>query len=136
MEPASNLNSLSAADWLTRYILSRNHYSPENQTVKYGAFLPRHNSESSVWEVSVFRITHLPDKEIWLIGEREVAQKSRRTLRARADLSVSNVQTKKLTVALDNNPPEHANITGWPVEQSEQKLIAIELAANSILHVK
>jgi len=36
----------------------------------------------------------------------------------------------------DNNPPRHANIINWPAEKSEQKLIAIELAENSQLHLK
>lgn len=84
----------------------------------------------------MFRISGLAEAEIWTVGEREVAQKSSRTLRARADLSVATVHAKELRAHLDDIPLGHANITGWPEEKSEQKLIAIELAANSYLRLK
>jgi len=78
----------------------------------------------------------MQDDEIWRIGEREVAQKSGRTLRARADITVSGVQDKELRVDLDDVPLRHANITGWPEERSKQISIAIELAADSLLRLK
>lgn len=93
------------------------------------------SSEMSVLEVSVFRISTLPDADIWTIGD-EVSQQSGRTLRARADISVSVVYARELRVDPDEPPPRHASITGWPETESEQKLMAIELAANASLKVK
>lgn len=130
------MNPLSPTDWLARFIFNRNHYSPDKRVVKYGAFLPHRNAETSVLEVSVFRITGLPEVEIWSVGELEVAEKSGRTLRARADISVATVQAKELHADLDDIPPGHANIVGWPDEKSKQKLMAIELAASALLRVK
>lgn len=130
------MSPLFSTDWLARFIFSRQHYSPQKNAVKYGAFLPVRNSETSILEVSVFRISSLQDDEIWRIGEREVAQKSGRTLRARADITVSGVQDKQLRVDLDDVPLRHVNITGWPEEKSEQISIAINLAADSLLRVK
>ena len=77
----------------------------------------------------------LPDEEIWTIGE-QVGQQSGRTLRARADISVSMVYARELQVDPDEPPTRHANITGWPETESEQELIAIELAAGASLKVK
>ncbi len=34
-----------------------------------------------------------------------------------------------------DNPPLHADVLGWPTEKSAQKLIALELASESKLHV-
>jgi hypothetical protein len=38
-----------------------------------------------------------------------------------------------LLVDLDNAPPRHANIVGWPREKSAQELIAHVLAARAVL---
>jgi hypothetical protein len=130
------LSLLFSTDWLARFIFSRQHYSPQKNAVKYGAFLPVRNSETSILEVSVFRISSIPDDQIWSIGEQEVAQRSGRTLRARADITLSGVQDKELRVDLDDIPLRHANITGWPEERSEQKLIAIELASSALLRLR
>lgn len=103
--------------------------------MKYAAFMPIRSSETSVLQVSAFRISTLPDADIWTIGD-EVSQQSGRTLRARADISVSMVYARELRVDPDDPPPRHANITGWPETESEHKLIAIELAASASLKVK
>lgn len=84
----------------------------------------------------MFRISSIPDDQIWSIGEQEVAQKSGRTLRARADIRVSMVEARELGVNADGVPLRHATITGWPEEKSQQISIAIELAANSLLRLK
>lgn len=104
--------------------------------MKHGAFLPSPNPEASVLEVSVFRIFGLSDAEIWHIGDAGLRPPGRSTLYARGDLTVNSVERNQLQVAPDDVPPRHANIIGWPDEKSEQKLRAIELAANALLRVK
>lgn len=87
-------------------------------------------------KTSVFRISSLSENEIWEIGSREVAQKRGIPLLGRADISAFHIMDNNLKLILDNNPPRHANITGWSSEKSEQKLIAMELAENAQLHLK
>ena len=130
------MTQLPFTDWLTRFIFSRRHCSVENKRVKYGAFLPLLNPETSALEVSVYRISGLTDEQIWIVGDTEVAQPSSRTLYARGDLTVATVERDQLRVAADDLLKLHANIIGWPEEESEKKSIAIELAANALLRVK
>ena len=87
-------------------------------------------------ETSVFRIAGLEDQEIWDIGERDVAQKSNRHLHGRADILADKVLGKGLNVNPDKPPSRHANIMGWPEEESRRMSIAQELAADSQLHLK
>ena len=49
--------------------------------------------------------------------------------------SVLQVHLKQvhLKVKLDNDPPRHANIYGWPEEKAEQKVLALKLAEQAEL---
>lgn len=116
---------------LSRFILSKSHFSKENQRVKYGAFLP-----ASSGETSVFRTSELSDSQIWNLGDIYVAQQRKMPALGRGDILSSVIFERGLKITADNNPPRHANIIGWPEEKSKQKLIAIELAANATLHLK
>ncbi|MBI5056132.1 MAG: hypothetical protein HZB61_05920 [Nitrospirae bacterium] len=116
---------------LTRYILHKNHFSALHNRVKYAAFLPAPNGETSV-----FRISNLSDNEIWETGDKEVAQKRGIPLFGRADILASQILRRRLRIVPDDKPQRHANIIGWPEEKSEQKLIAIELAYNARLYIK
>lgn len=130
------MSPLPPTESLSRFIFSKRHYGIEENRVKFGAFVPLRNPQTSVLEVSVFRISGLSDEQIWSMGESEVAQRSGRTLNARGDLTVASVEAKQLQVVSDDIPLRHANIVGWPEEKSEQKLKAIELAASALLRVK
>lgn len=125
-----NLNQVNSEENLTRYIFSTNNFSILNKRVKYPAFLPDSNGETSV-----FRTSNLSDTEIWKIGDSEVAQKRGVPLLGRADISTFQVLIQNLKVIPDNIPPRHATIIGWP-EKSKQKLLAIELAANAQLYLR
>lgn len=116
---------------LTRYIIHKNHFSILHKRVKYAAFLPAPNGETSV-----FRVSGLADNAIWEIGDKEVAEKRRMSILGRADILASHVLNRTLKIMPDDNPPRHANITGWPEEKSEQKLIALELAEDARLCMK
>ncbi len=126
-----NIDSINPEEYLSRFLFSNSHFSKENQRVKYGAFLPAKNGETSV-----FRTSNLSDNQIWDLGERNVAQERKKPLLGRGDIRSSMVFESGLKIRPDNNPPRHANIIGWPEEKSKQKLIAIELAANATFHLK
>lgn len=126
-----DLEQVRPEENLTRYILHANHFSILYKRVKYAAFMPAPNGETSV-----FRISNLTDNEIWEIGDREVTQKRNKPLLGRADILAFHVLNNKLEIIPDNNPPRHANIIGWPREKSEQKLVAMELAESSQLYLR
>ena len=117
---------------LSRYLLSRSHFSSTNQRVKYHAFLPAPRS----METSVFRIRGLRADEIWDLGQRLVAGPLGRPLRARADITTREVLEVGLAIHPDNRPERHATIRGWPEEKERQMILATELAAASQLHVR
>jgi len=119
---------IATSETLSRFILQKNWYRPSDSTVKYATFMPNPNNG----QTSVFRIYGLSDKEVWDIGELEVAPRLVKPVLGRADIGVSNVMEKGLKILPSEPPKRHANIEGWPEEKSEQTLIAIELAAKSI----
>jgi len=125
------LENVKKEENLTRYILEKNKCSPENKRVKYNAFLP--NKEG---QTSVFRTSELTDNEIWEIGDNEVARKVEKQLIGRGDINASNVYENGLKIDTEGEHLKHANIVNWPKEKSEQKLIAIEIADNATPHFK
>jgi len=116
---------------LSRFILQTNWFSTSENRVKYAAFLPNKDGETSV-----FRSSGISNNEIWDIGEREVSIKRGKPIYGRADISVTNVISKDLRVISSEPPERHANITGWPDEKSKQMVIAVQLAAEAQLHRK
>jgi hypothetical protein len=127
----SKLTQVDPSETLSRFILQTNWFSTSENRVKYPAFLPNKNGETSV-----FRISGISHKEVWDIGDREVAKIRSKPILGRADISASNVMVKDLKVLPTEPPIRHANITGWPEEKSKQKLIALELAAEALFHKK
>jgi len=124
------LAPVALSEILSRFVLKKDWYRSSDNSVKYAAFLP--NPKNG--ETSVFRISGISDKEVWDIGNREVAKDPNRPILGRADISASNALARGLEV-LTNEPPErHANIVGWPGEKSKQKLLALELAAEAHFH--
>jgi hypothetical protein len=114
---------------ITRYLTHRKQFSPVNNRVKPGAFMPPQDLQ-----LSVSRIYGLSIKDIWKIGTK-VIKKSRQklTLYGRADIKVLTVTTNGLSIDPDNKPRRHANVIGWPPEKEEQKSIALELANKATL---
>lgn len=116
-------------DPLARYLFTKNHFARTKELVKPGAFLPPPDLN-----LSVFQTRGLSTAQVWRIGG-EVAMARGRTLRARANLSVSAVLEAKLRVAPDNMPPRHANIVGWPETEEARLSLAQQLAASASLHL-
>lgn len=110
---------------LTRFILSRRHFSQQQLRVKAEAFMPYEG------EVSVFRVDGLGNPEIWAIGS-ETAKLRPRTLYARGDIYARSVKRHGLDVLPDEPPLRHAKIVGWS-DKAKQKIVALQLAAEASL---
>ena len=118
---------------LARFILNKGDYRSDG-TVRHRIFLP----SPKTGQTSVFRIFGLSENAIWEIGDNEVAQKRRPPLSliGRADIFIRQVLTTGLHIDADDIPPRHANITNWPIEQSAQRLSAMELAGMAQLYLQ
>jgi len=114
---------------LTRFLTSSSHYGAER--VKPNAFMPMSGST----KISVFRIDKLREHLIWELGK-SIGLTPERKLHGRGDFAAHIVSQQDLWIEPDNVPPRHANITGFPLEKSEQKQIALELAAEATLVLK
>jgi hypothetical protein len=122
--------SVEAQEALARFIFSNRHFSPQQNRVKEGAFLP-----NRLGEVSVFRVHDLEAFDIWAIGT-AVATSRSASLYARGDVRAQAVRKLQLDVVADKLPSRHANIIGWPNDKPKQKILALELAAAATLVVK
>ncbi|MBI5970338.1 MAG: hypothetical protein HY884_04220 [Deltaproteobacteria bacterium] len=128
------MEKIDNSELLTRYLFEKNHFAGTDGRVKYGAFMPKQNEGTLLYETSVFRTLGLLDDGIWKIGL-EFAQGDRK-LKGRADITVQAVEDSRLQ-AIKKEPPErHADIVGWPSELLDQKVIARQLAASSELHLR
>lgn len=116
-------NDVSPQESLARYVLQRSYFRADG-TIKHNAFMPARDRNTSV-----FRISGLKNAQIWEIGNRYVARQ--RPLLGRAQLVAQNVFDNNLEVEPDEPPPQHANITGWPEDRSECKMLAQQLAARA-----
>lgn len=78
----------------------------------------------------------LEDSETWRIGD-EVGKERGKVAIARADLPKSSVIATGLSVKVSPGVhPNHADVFGWPPEKDEQKLIALDLCAASVLSLR
>jgi hypothetical protein len=114
---------------LSRFIYSSSHFIASKNVVKPRAFMPPADGK-----LSVFDTEHMEDESVWQIG-REVAVD--RTTRARADIATSAAIARGLKLIVDEPPPRHRNLDGWPPanQKEDQKLIAMELAAVALLRL-
>jgi len=125
-------NKISSKETTTRYIFYSRYYAKTIGRIKYPAFVPDKNGETSV-----FRISNLDDQQIWDIGENHVSPYSSRTLLARGDLAALDIFDEGLEIEADTtNHKLHANIVGWPLELAKIKLHATNLAKKAICHIK
>lgn len=120
---------------ISRYIFQKKGgYSIQNMIVKYNVYMPANDGNSSV-----YRSRNLSAKEIWDIGVEFVEKKRRdsKKILARADVQASVIYKQNIDIIPDTNPHIlHANLTDWPPEKSERILISLQLAQESVLHIK
>jgi hypothetical protein len=83
-------------------------------------------------QTSVCGIDGLTDTDIWSIGE-DVAKTRGQALYGRGDIKSNYISEIDLILDIDDTPPRHANIIGWPEKDVEQQQLALKLANQSEL---
>jgi hypothetical protein len=111
---------------LARYLFHASQFTSER--VKARAFEPPVDLR-----LSVFRTRELSEPRRWELGRRFATSVKNKTLRGRADLSVSAVSRFSLRTLRDEPPPRHAVVTGWPDTKDARMSVAQQLAAESAL---
>ncbi len=131
MDDTGAASALSVNELLARFVVVDGWIRADG-SIRQDAFLPPRDLN-----LSVTRHGALTMSELWACG-RAVAQSvsHRRTtaLRGRCDLAASVVGAQLLRVDLVplTGNPNHAHITGWPLEKSAQKSLAQRLAASAV----
>lgn len=119
---------------ISRFILDDDHFTASR--VRWRAFVP----PKAKVAVSTARTHGWDDAATWMWGDQWVRTLARPTVFARADLTPAQVaavavENHSLHVApTEPDPPNHANILGWPDDASPERktireLLAKELAA-------
>ena len=112
---------------LARFLTSSKHFNAAQQRVTHNAFLPRAGA------TSVFRVGGLNDAGVRAIGKEHIVLKPERRIHGCGFLGEEQVTRSGLSLNVDDTPPRHANIVGWPPEKGARKLKAMELAHAAIL---
>lgn len=107
---------ISPTEILSRFVTSKQHYRPSNNTIKWNAFMPNKGRQTSV-----FRTSGISDGDIWSLGDRHIQKQ----ILGRGDIVASKVTDKGLEVVPDDNPERHANILGWADYDDRSKNISI-----------
>lgn len=116
---------------ITRFIYSKRHFSIEKQTINTAAFDPKPNPD-----LSVFRIRRLSQLQIWDLAEKHISPLRTPRLKARGDLSISDVLNLKLVFSPDTESHKrHSVILGWPDSRDEILELSAELATIASLHI-
>ncbi|OHB75844.1 MAG: hypothetical protein A2Z34_05445 [Planctomycetes bacterium RBG_16_59_8] len=126
-EPELSPENVLPNERITRFVLYHGHFKKETGRVRPEAYTPSRKLK----DISVYRTHRTSETDIWSIGEAYVSslRKDRKPVLARADLSAATITGVGLSVVPHPYPhPRHANVTGWPDDQSERKMKAVELA--------
>jgi hypothetical protein len=87
-------------------------------------------------KTSVYRIINLLNWQVWGLGRIYVSEIIGKKILGRVDVLASNVRGNGLDIEFSPEPHNrHANITNWPNEHQERKLIAMQLEADSQPHI-
>lgn len=84
---------------------------------------------------SVFVVDDLKETEIWSLGDTYAALDGRSPI-ARADIAPTSIEEVGLRFEIDNSPPRHAAITGWPTDKELVRLRAMDIARKAKLVVR
>jgi hypothetical protein len=122
IDPA-DVPEVASDETVARYVLYSRHVRAD-QTVRADAFIPHPYPD-----MSVTRHYLATEAELWQVGE-NIASGRGLTLYGRGDVQVEAIRGQNLEIVPDpiDGNPNHANVTNWPAEKAEQKIIAAELA--------
>jgi hypothetical protein len=133
---------ISDTERLSRFISDEDSFTLSTGRIDFREFLPPKKGPHTE-EVSVMRTEGLADDAVWAIGDRVVAERSGRPIRARGDFTApavraSRAETWQLTVRPDAPPPRHALVVGWPpaADHQRRKNLAKQLRAEATLVVR
>lgn len=117
---------VSLLETICKYQLEKDEVR-EDGSVRWNALIPAKDGARSV-----FRISGVPETEIWDIGLNKVAAPRGLPLLGRIELSSAVVYDQKLQFVPDRDPASrHADIVGWPDEKEKRRSIAQVLAAEA-----
>lgn len=121
-----DMQPVTPDEQLARYILQSSHIR-QDHTLRADPFIPHPYPD-----LSVTRHLNLTEPEIWFVGE-EVALQTGKTLKGRGDTKAQIYLEQKLRILADPVPgnSNHANVTNWPPDKPSQKMLALEIAAQS-----
>ena len=105
----SEFELTDSEDVLARFLLKKNHFKRTENRPTPEAFMPPPDLK-----LSVYKITNIPQDEIWMLGRTVLEQHPQPRLYGRADVRVGAVHDQKLKAIQDDNPPRHVNVIGWP----------------------
>jgi len=86
-----------------------------DNTIRPDAFIPHPYPD-----LSVTRHIGLIESQLWEIGQL-VAQTRPATLYGRSDIQANAVTSQDLQIKPTPEPKNHANITGWPLDNATRK---------------
>ena len=122
----SNIPAVHPSELLARYVLFSRHIRSD-KTIKPDAFIPHPNIA-----LSLTRHLEATTDEIWQEGQR-VASVRGVKLYGRADVGAGSIIEQGLSIKaapIDENS-NHVDVLDWPTEKSEQKIKAMQIAAQS-----
>jgi hypothetical protein len=127
LDPAA-IPDVEPDEILARFVHFKRHVRSFDSTVRPDAFIPHPHAD-----LSVTRHREATADELWNDGRR-IATIRQLPLYGRADTSVTAFASEGLRTESDPILPEnpnHAVVTGWPSEKSEQKIKAAQIAIKS-----
>jgi hypothetical protein len=116
---------------LGRFCGSSSWFARETKRVKYPAFLPAPDNDTSV-----YRVTGMSPAEIWEHAERYFVDREGAPYQhhGAALVGARHVRAADIEVFAHEDPPRHANLRGWPVhddpvlQKSRRKEAATKIA--------
>ena len=130
--PSGLPESVGEEEDLARFLTSSSQYTAS--AVRHTVFLPNPRN----FETSVFRHGAEPRDQLWEIGDQQI--RGERPVHGAAVVKTSHIRAVALEVLASEPPPRHANILGWPRDDSDpdvtkarQKELALKMAAVAIL---
>lgn len=114
---------------MARFLRSSSHVAKSTGRIKYGAYLPAPDDDTSV-----FRREGLDDVELKKLGAEYVPNSVKH---GSALILAKVIIDEGLQLIADDEPPRHANIRGWPtlddpdLQKNKRRLKAAALAEES-----
>ncbi|GEM_PF-5457225 len=138
IENPEELSHIVAADeQISRFIFSSDHFKVkgDSKRVLYPAFLPSEKTGTA----SVYRTVALNELEIWGIDKKYISgmRRDEKVSKGRADVIAKVILENGLSlIPLSEPHPRHADISNYPGEKGQIRLIAMKIAEASTLVLK